>query len=814
MTLPLYAILERSTRGWWRRPGTSTPAPSPPFRKIMFPLSMPGVVAGTLLTFIPAAGDYVNADAARQPATHDDRQRHRRQFLRVVDYPTAAALSVTLMAPSWCWCSSTSAGPARRSWYERPRRRPASAGAPWRSRPRVEGRPLVRARHAITIFAALAFIYLFIPIAYTSSSRSTTRPVATTRGRGSRSTSGRTRAARRTCASRWDQPQDRRPGDHRRHRARTMVAFALARHRFHGRSPTNLTIFLPMATPEVVMGASLLALFLNLKINLGFNTIVIAHVMFCISFVVVTVKARIASLDPRLEQAAMDLYADEMQTFRRVTLPLVAPGILAGGAAGVLAVVRRLHHHELQLGHRRTPSRSSSTFLAARHPGSGQRDRLGDVLHRPLRRLVGQVVTAAGRGGGLTVTSPPSTPRRPPSSTCGTRRTGSTGRSPTPARARRARDRRPGRRRRRLHRAVDGAARQGARPGPRRRADRGPHRRAGRPPGATAASGGQPDPRPAQRPGAVPARTGAPGAARPARTSTRSRRRSSATASTATSSAPARSTSPPRHWQADELRELPSAARARPAGRVARRRRSARPGRLADLPRRGAGPRRRRHGRPGPAGAGACARPACGSASGSTRTRQVTALDKDGAGVRPRDAVGRVRAAPGRARHQRVPPLLHRLGHYMVPVYDYSLVTEPLSAEQRAASGGPTGKASATSATCSTTTGSPRTTDPVGRLRRRSTTSAAASTTELERRPATLARLAEHFFATFPQLEGLVHPRLGRRHRHLLPVLRVLGHRPGSPGGARRLPRVAARRRPPRSPGGCPRTRRTASRCR
>ena len=110
----------------------------------------------------------------------------------------------------------------------------------------------------------------------------------------------------------------------------TMVAFALARHRFRGRTTTNLTIFLPMATPEVVLGASLLALFLNLKINLGFWTIVIAHVMFCISFVVVTVKARIASLDPRLEQAAMDLYANEMQTFRRITLPLVAPGIVAG----------------------------------------------------------------------------------------------------------------------------------------------------------------------------------------------------------------------------------------------------------------------------------------------------------------------------------------------------------------------------------------------------------------------------------------------------------------------------------------------------
>ena len=111
----------------------------------------------------------------------------------------------------------------------------------------------------------------------------------------------------------------------------TMIAFAIGRHKFKGRTTTNILIFLPMATPEVVLGASLLAMFLNLRINPGFWTIVIAHVMFCISFVVVTVKARIASLDPKLEQAAMDLYANERETFRYVTLPLVMPGI-AGAA--------------------------------------------------------------------------------------------------------------------------------------------------------------------------------------------------------------------------------------------------------------------------------------------------------------------------------------------------------------------------------------------------------------------------------------------------------------------------------------------------
>ena len=109
----------------------------------------------------------------------------------------------------------------------------------------------------------------------------------------------------------------------------TLIAFALGRYRFKGRSATNLLIFLPMATPEIVLGASLLTMFVNLGINTSILTAIISHVMFCISFVVVTVKARVASLDPRLEQAAMDLYANEWQTFRRVTLPLVAPGIAA-----------------------------------------------------------------------------------------------------------------------------------------------------------------------------------------------------------------------------------------------------------------------------------------------------------------------------------------------------------------------------------------------------------------------------------------------------------------------------------------------------
>ncbi len=109
----------------------------------------------------------------------------------------------------------------------------------------------------------------------------------------------------------------------------TAIAIALVRYRFRFRSTTSLLIFLPMATPEVVLGASLLAQFLNIQASLGFWTIVAAHVMFCLSFVVVTVKARVASLDPALEEAAADLYANPFATFWRVTFPLLLPGIAA-----------------------------------------------------------------------------------------------------------------------------------------------------------------------------------------------------------------------------------------------------------------------------------------------------------------------------------------------------------------------------------------------------------------------------------------------------------------------------------------------------
>jgi spermidine/putrescine transport system permease protein len=111
----------------------------------------------------------------------------------------------------------------------------------------------------------------------------------------------------------------------------TMIAMALVRHAFRGRSAANLLIVIPMTSPEVVIGAALLSMFVYFNIDRGFVTLLIAHVMFSISFVVIVVRSRLISFDSRLEEAARDLGADARTTFRTVTLPLIAPGLF--GAA-------------------------------------------------------------------------------------------------------------------------------------------------------------------------------------------------------------------------------------------------------------------------------------------------------------------------------------------------------------------------------------------------------------------------------------------------------------------------------------------------
>jgi spermidine/putrescine transport system permease protein len=186
-------------------------------------------------------------------------------------------------------------------------------------------------RHALTVYALLAFAYLLLPIAVVILF-SFNDP----RGRFNYVWQGFTLdnwrnwdAVPGLAESMWLSLEIAAIASIVATALGTLIALALVRYGFRGRGATNLLVFLPMSTPEIVLGASLLALFLNLHVATGFVTILIAHVMFTISYVVVTVKARLVGFDRHLEEAAMDLGADEWATFRTVTLPLIAPAILA-----------------------------------------------------------------------------------------------------------------------------------------------------------------------------------------------------------------------------------------------------------------------------------------------------------------------------------------------------------------------------------------------------------------------------------------------------------------------------------------------------
>ena len=208
----------------------------------------------------------------------------------------------------------------------------AEALSPPRPRRRVgrQALALVR-RHALTVYALLALLYLLLPIAVVALF-SFNDP----RGRFNYVWQGFT----------WDNwvRWDAVPGLRSALETSleiaalssvgatalgTLMGLALVRYSFRGRSAANLFVFLPMATPEIVLGSALLALFLTMTAALGFWTILVAHVMFNVSYVVVTVKARLIGFDRHLEEAAMDLGANEWTTFRKVTLPLIAPGVLS-----------------------------------------------------------------------------------------------------------------------------------------------------------------------------------------------------------------------------------------------------------------------------------------------------------------------------------------------------------------------------------------------------------------------------------------------------------------------------------------------------
>jgi spermidine/putrescine transport system permease protein len=134
----------------------------------------------------------------------------------------------------------------------------------------------------------------------------------------------------------------------------TMMGLALVRYQFRGEGLSNMLIFIPVTAPEIILGASLLTMWVSFGVERGFATILISHVMFNISFVVVTIRARLVGFNRSLEEAGMDLYADERTTFRKVTLPIIFPGILA---AALLAFALSIDDYVITLfnaGHDQT----------------------------------------------------------------------------------------------------------------------------------------------------------------------------------------------------------------------------------------------------------------------------------------------------------------------------------------------------------------------------------------------------------------------------------------------------------------------------
>lgn len=110
----------------------------------------------------------------------------------------------------------------------------------------------------------------------------------------------------------------------------TLAAYALARYRFRGSGVYNGAIYIPLVIPEIVFGVALLTFLRAVGVNLSIITVVIAHIAFTVSYIVVVVRARMFGFDRNLEEAAMDLGANELQTFTYVTLPFMLPGVLAG----------------------------------------------------------------------------------------------------------------------------------------------------------------------------------------------------------------------------------------------------------------------------------------------------------------------------------------------------------------------------------------------------------------------------------------------------------------------------------------------------
>ncbi len=295
------------------------------FRRVVLPLSIPGIFAAIVLTFVPATGDYINADVLGGPGTTMVGNVIQSKFLVQGDYPEAAALSVVVMAIMVVIVAL----------YARVLGTADAAHelVPTISNPTAAPRGRRWTRFLLPAYTFAVIVYLTAPVLVmilfgfndVPGDRQSARFFGFTLDWYVNlfAERGLTEAL---VTSLWIAPLSALVATI----LGTFLGLALGRYRFTGRAATGFIIFLAIAIPEIVFGASLLSLFVASEAPLGPTTILVSHIAFSVAFVAVTVRARVSGLGRTLEDAAQDLFATPVTTFFRVTLPLILPGVFAG----------------------------------------------------------------------------------------------------------------------------------------------------------------------------------------------------------------------------------------------------------------------------------------------------------------------------------------------------------------------------------------------------------------------------------------------------------------------------------------------------
>ncbi len=336
MVLPIYASLERLDGRLLDAALDLYASSRAAFLRVTLPLSAPGIVAGMLLTLIPALGDYVNPIFLGGPNQAMIGNAIQAEYLELENYPLASATAFILMAGILLAVIAYFRFAGTATLMGEDGAELTEGGRDEHPRPPVQGRFGRLRRHALDVYAAGAIAYMLIPIAVIAAfsfndpagsfnftwQGFTTEYWAHPFGQEQLTDAFRTSLSLATLTALLATAIG------------TMLALALVRHQFRGRRAANLLIILPLATPEVVIGAALLSMFIYLDVQRGFGTLLMAHVMFCICFVVIVVRSRLVGFDRRLEDAAADLGANPLSVFRWITLPLIAPAV---GAAALLS---------------------------------------------------------------------------------------------------------------------------------------------------------------------------------------------------------------------------------------------------------------------------------------------------------------------------------------------------------------------------------------------------------------------------------------------------------------------------------------------